>query len=223
VGRDAVEWPPSKPPKLALLSRARVEGRKKGRMTDREILLDLFSKLARMVHRTLEGVSREQLGWQPDEEANSIAVTVWHFSRAFDVFRVRFFEDQPPEEELWRARGWAAQTHYDPRGVGRGGLGNLVDYTRAEVDAVPILSVDDLLAYFDQVYEALYAYISSVPTEALYQSAIGRPDKPLTTYEWLRNLLADSYGHVGEVKAIKAMWERRTSPGTGTGALWDRG
>ena len=183
-------------------------------MTDREILLDLLSKLARMVHRTLEGLSLEQLRWQPDEEANNIAVTVWHFSRGFDVCKVRFFENQPAEEELWHRRGWAARTHYDPRGVGWGGYGNLVDYTRAEVDAVPILSAVDLLTYFDQVYEALYAYVSSVPTKALYQLAIGRPAGALTTYEWLRNLLVDSYGHVGEIKAIKAMWDRRTSQGS---------
>lgn len=77
-------------------------------------------------------------------------MTVWHISRAFDLFKVRFFENRAPKEELWHTCGWAAKTGYDPRGIGRRGFGNLVGYTQEEVEAVPILSAGDLLAYFDQ-------------------------------------------------------------------------
>ena len=183
-------------------------------MTDTEILLDLLNTLAGMVHGVLEGMPLGQLRWQPDEQANNIAVTLWHISRSFDVFRVRFFEAQPAEEELWHVRGWAARMHYDPRGIGWRGFGNLARYTKEEVDAVPELSVEELLVYFDQVHEAMVAYISGARHTVLYQRAIGFSRFSLTVYNWLRNLLVDSYGHVGEIKAIKAMWERRTSQGS---------
>jgi hypothetical protein len=178
-------------------------------MTDKEVLLDLFQNLANALRWTIKDLSLDALRWQPDEEANNIAVTVWHISRAFDLFRVRLFESQPPEQELWHTRGWAARTGYDPRGIGGHGFGNLYGYTREEVAAVPILPADDLLAYFDQVYEAMVAYLGDVPAEALYQPAAGWPDKGYTVYTWLRNLLADGHEHLGEIKAIKAMWERR--------------
>ena len=178
-------------------------------MTDKDILLDLFHNLAKVVHRTLKGMSLDALRWQPDDEANNIAVTAWHFSRAFDVFKVRILENQPQEAELWHTRGWTARTGYDPRGIGWGGFGNLGGYTQAEVEAVPILSADELLTYFDQAYEALVAYVSDLPAGALHQPAAGWPDASQTAYEWLRNLLVDSHEHMGEIKAIKAMWERR--------------
>ena len=178
-------------------------------MTDQEILLDLLLRLTEDVHWTLDGMSLEALRWQPDGEANNIAVTVWHFSRAFDVFKTRLFENGPPEAELWYACGWAVKTGYHPRGIGWGGFGNLAGYTRAEVDAVPILSADELLAYFDQVYEALHSYLGHLSSEALYQPAVGWPDEPQTVYEWLKNLLVDSQEHLGEIKAIKALWDRR--------------
>ena len=180
-------------------------------MTDKEVWLDLFSHLAEMVHWTLEDVSTEALRWQPDQEANNIAVTVWHFSRAFDVFKVRIFENQPATAELWHQAGWTAQTGYDPQGIGWGGFGNLAGYTQAEVKAVPMLSVDKLLTYFDQVSEALDRYLRQLPSEALYQPAAGWPQDPEPIYEWLRNLLADSHGHLGEIRAIRAMWARRNT------------
>lgn len=178
-------------------------------MTDKEMLLDLFAHLADMVHWTLEDLSPEVMRWQPDEEANNIAVTVWHVSRAFDIFKARLFENGPVEAEVWHQRGWAAQTGYDPQGIGWGGFGNLVDYTRPEVEAVPILPVDQALLYFDQVYEALYTYLNQLPAEGLHQPAAGWPGEPGAIYEWLKNLLADSHGHLGEIRAIKAMWERQ--------------
>jgi hypothetical protein len=178
-------------------------------MTDKELLLGLFQTLSEALHRTLQDLPLDVLRWQPDEEANNIAVTVWHISRAFDLFKVRFFENLPPEEELWHTRGWAAKTGYDPRGIGRRELGNLVGYTQEEVKAVPILSAEDLLAYFDQVYEAMVDYLHALPAEALYQSAIGSPIKEHTIHRWLRNLLVDGFAHWGEIKAILHMWERK--------------
>jgi hypothetical protein len=178
-------------------------------MTDKELLLDLFQTLADALRLTIKDLSIDALRWQPDEEANNIAVTVWHISRALDLFKVCFFENRAPEEELWYTRGWAAKTGYDPKGIGRRGFGNLVGYTQEEVKAVPILSADDLLAYFDQVYEAMVAYLHALPAEALYQPAAGSPVEEFTTYNWLRNLLVDGLAHWGEIKAIEHMWERR--------------
>ena len=178
-------------------------------MTDKELLLDLYQTLADALHRTIQDLPFGTLHWQPDKEANNIAVTVWHISRAFDLFKVRFFENRAPEEELWHTRGWVAKTGYDPRGIGGRGFGNLYGYTQEEVEAVPILSADDLLAYFDQVHEAMITYLSNLPAEALYRPAAGSPVEEFTMYDWLRNLLVDGLAHWGEIKAIKAMWERR--------------
>lgn len=178
-------------------------------MTDKELLLDLYQTFAEALRRTIKDLSFDALRWQPDQEANNIAVTVWHISRAFDLFKVRFFENRAPEEELWHTRGWVVKTGYDPRGIGRRELGNLVGYTQEEVEAVPILPVDNLLAYFDQAYEAMVAYLRDLPAEALYQPAAGSPVEEFTVYNWLRNLLVDGFAHWGEIKAILHMWERR--------------
>ena len=66
-------------------------------MTNKELLLDLYQTLADALRRAIQDLPLDILRWQPDEEANNIAVTVWHISRAFDLFKVRFFENRVPE------------------------------------------------------------------------------------------------------------------------------
>lgn len=157
-------------------------------------------------------MSHDALAWQPDAEANNIAVTVWHISRALDLLTVRLLENRPALEEAWFTRHWVERTGYNPRGLGWNGFGNLTGYTQADVSAVPLLSADDLLAYFDQVVDALMTYLRAMPTMELYQPAAGWPQSPQPiAYEVIKNFLMDGIGHVGEIRALKAMWERRSS------------
>ena len=118
-------------------------------MTDQEVLLDLLDTFGQGVQHTVGGMSLDCLRWRPDDEANNIAVTLWHVSRALDLLKVRVLEGRAPEDELWQINGWATQTGYDPRGIGWSGAGNLSGYTQDEVAAVPILPADQLLAYFE--------------------------------------------------------------------------
>jgi len=176
-------------------------------MRDVEILTDLIEKLGDDVRAEIGELSQEELDWQPDPEANSIGVTVWHFSRWLDVLAERALADQPAEQELWHTRGWAARTGYDPRGAGYEGLGVLTGYTLAEVAAVPHLPTGDLLEYLGQVCAALRERLLALPEGGLYQPAPGLGSRR-TPYKWVRSILMGCFGHVGEIEALKAMRER---------------
>ena len=181
-------------------------------MTDKEILLDLIDFLADNLHQTIGDLSPEVLAWQPDSEANNIAVTVWHIGRLLDYLSERLLENRPAEAELWLTRGWCARTGYDPRGIGWNSTGALIGYSRAEVDDVPVLPADELLAYVDQAHEAVSATLKGFPANALYQLAPGCPDEAWTAYEWIRICLMNAFEHLGEIKAFVAMWERKARP-----------
>jgi len=177
-------------------------------MNDKDVLLDLINRFSDWVHWVMDEVTPGALCWQPDQEANNIAVTMWHISRSFDLFKVRLMENRPVEEEQWFTKGWASKTGYDPRGKGSYEFGNLAGYTRAEVEEVPILPVKELLQYFDEVSDALQKYLRTIPSDSLHEIAPGCPAEPRTVYELIRGLLMDSLGHLGEIRAIKAMKER---------------
>lgn len=187
-------------------------------MTDQDVLLDLLHTFAAALRRSIAGLSLPALSWQPDPDANNIAVTVWHISRALDLLTVRLLEQHRADHELWFTQGWAAATHYDPRGLGWSGFGNLSGYTREEVAAVPVLTAEQLLIYFDQAVDALSRHVLTMPPAQLQQVAGGWPQQPQpTTYEVIRNFLLDGVGHLGEVRAIHAMWQRRLPPNGANG------
>jgi len=186
-------------------------------MNYQDVLIDMLQHFALGLHRTIADLPQEALQWQPDSEANNIAVTVWHVCRALDVLKVKILENLPDQEQLWYARGWAARTNYDPAGLGVGGFGNLAGYTLEQVKQVPILSAGESLEYFDQVYEALNDYLTNLKTEALEQPPPGWPGTsgpaPDQAYDVLLMFLLDNREHLGEIKCIKAMWNRRwTNP-----------
>jgi hypothetical protein len=57
-------------------------------MNDVELIADLVAYLAQSVRDEIERLSQAELMWQPDAEGNSIAITVWHFSRWLDLLTV---------------------------------------------------------------------------------------------------------------------------------------
>jgi len=176
-------------------------------MTGLEVLADLVAALVEGIHQAMTGLSPEELTWRPDAQANSIGVTVWHCSRGLDVLNVRFLEQQPAEAEQWHTQGWAKKTGYDPRGIGSGGLGMLSGYTQEEVAAIPVLPAAELLAYLDQVSEALRQHLGSMPEAALAQPsrvAGGRH----TAYQLIKEIVLGCVGHLGEIEALKAMQNR---------------
>jgi DinB family protein len=177
-------------------------------MRDVEILADLVEKLAQDVRSEIADLSPDELSWQPDPEANSIGMTVWHFSRWLDVLAVQGLENRPAEDELWHAHGWAARTGYDPRGIGYRGLGVITGYSLAEVSAVPKLPAAALLDYLDQVCGALRGGLLALPSEALYQPLPGLGGRR-TVYEQTKAILMGCFGHVGKIEALKAMHARQ--------------
>lgn len=177
-------------------------------MTDLEVLIDWLADLAQQFHQEVEALSDEELAWQPDAEANTIGVTVWHVGRWLDVLAHRVLRAGPAEDELWHTRGWRDQTHYDPRGLGYQGLGAITDYTLAEAKAIPLLAARELLAYFDQSCEALRHVLLTLSPEALHQPAPGLGGKH-SIYKWVKVEWQGFFGHVGEIQAIRAMYARQ--------------
>ena len=179
-------------------------------MKDVDLLLDLFERQVNWFHRDIPQMSPDLWVWRPDPEANSIALTMWHLSRIMDWLMTHALADLPASTERWHTSGWTSRTGYDPTGLGWEKMGILSDYTQEEVAAVPILTQDEMLVYFNESYTLLKAYLQALPKNGLDQLAPGMDDKR-TVYFWCQLSLVDLMQHWGEILAIQAMWERQNS------------
>jgi len=179
-------------------------------MQGKDLLLDLLEDNTKRIHQLVDETTDECLHWQPDPDANSIAVTLWHASRAFDVFMTLHIKDQPREKEVWIQSGWAEKSGYDPHGLGTNGWGMLTGYSLDEMRQIPRFGKEVLRGYYDEMVDVIQTYVEETNEDELAQPAPGFEGKR-TKFYWVRHPLFDLTRHVGEMLALKAMWERQQS------------
>ena len=177
-------------------------------MQGKDLLLDLLEDNTKRVHQLLDEITDDCLHWQPNPDANSIAVTFWHVSRVFDVFMTQHIKDEPNEKEIWVQSGWAQKTDYDPRGLGVNGWGMLTGYSLDEMQQIPRFGKEILRGYYDEMVDVIQTYLENTSEEELAQSAPGF-ERKRTKFYWVRHPLYDLTRHVGEMLALKSMWERQ--------------
>lgn len=179
-------------------------------MNSQEILLDLLQTYKDGVDSVLKDIPVEALTFQPDPEANHIAVTMWHLGRVLDMVVVMRIQNKLIDDEQWFANGWMNNTGYDPRGKGSRGLGVLIGFSVEEMLQVPVLSLDDMKKYFEETHSALVDIVKDLSPERLAEKAPGG-DPQRSYYEWVKICLSDGIRHTGEMLAIKSMWERKNN------------
>lgn len=91
-----------------------------GELSPNDVVIDYLDDNLRRLKRDLSNVDTTG---QPDEHANSIAITLWHMGRILDVFLTQHILGMHSKHELWITGGWALKTGYDPRGLGTDGWG----------------------------------------------------------------------------------------------------
>ena len=183
-----------------------------GELSANEVMIDYLDDTQRRLKRNMAGVDHDALHWAPDPGANSIAVTLWHMGRLFDLFLTQQVKGEPSGRECWIHNGWAAETNYDPRGLGRDGWGSVNGYTLDEVASIPRFTKDQLLSYLDEVYEAVRSYVRATSMAELAEPTPGF-DERYTKYQVLSMALLDNVRHLGEVRTLKAMRERLCAQG----------
>lgn len=176
-------------------------------MNANDVLIDILEDNRRRLHRLLNTLPEECLSWKPEEDANSIAVTIWHMARIFDVFLTLQTQGCPPDEENWFRHGWAEQIGYDPRSLGLNGWGMLTGYTQSEVAAIPPLTRKLIVGYLNDVYDSVKELLENTPIENLQMPGAGFDGK-YTKYQCIQMPLLDNVRHLGELFAIKASWDR---------------
>ena len=177
-------------------------------MNAKDILLDLLQSYKEGIDYVFKDLPDDALTFQPDPEANHIAVTMWHISRIMDMMVVMRIQNKPIDDEQWFVNGWVDKTSYDPRGKGSRGLGVLIGYSVEEMLAVPVMSREDILKYFNDTLSALTEVVNSLTSAQLGEKAPGG-DPQRTYYEWVKICLSDGIRHTGEMLAIRSMCERK--------------
>ncbi len=110
----------------------------------KDLLIDSYGAVSKTVERALDGLTREDVNWQPRPDCNSIGWTAWHLTRALDELISSITE----EEQLWIKDKWHAKFNRlpDPSDDGYG-------HSPEQVAAFKCPEVKTLLKYHQAVLE----------------------------------------------------------------------
>ena len=175
-------------------------------------LSELVSRLQRGTLARLKRIPADALYWQPHRESNSIGITIWHYTRWWDLFGTVTLIDGAIGDQHWIRDGWLERTGYDPRGKPPDGLGLITDYTVEQMLAVPQLSSDDLAAYHQASTDSALAAIAREDQTSLTRMlSIGEGDSGGTRYQQILGLALGSHRHLGEIDALASLHARQTA------------
>ena len=168
-------------------------------MTSTDLLTDAFGRIREAVHQAVDGLSREDLGFRVDEDANSIAWLVWHLTRIQDDH----IADVAEVEQVWTAGGWV-----DRFALPLDRLDHGYGHSAKQVGAVQA-DAELLTAYHDAVYEQTLRFLEGISDSDLPRIVDTRWDPPVTLAVRLVSVISDDLQHAGQAAFIRGIAGRR--------------
>jgi uncharacterized damage-inducible protein DinB len=168
--------------------------------TSAELLVDGFSRIHGIVHRTVDGLDEEHLTARLDPDANTIAWLVWHLTRVQDDH----VADLAGTEQVWTKDGWADRfgLPFEPGTIGYG-------QSSADVGQVRGVSAEQLAGYHDAVHDASVRYVQGLADAELDRVVDTRWDPPVTVAVRLVSVLSDDLQHAGQAAFVRGVLDRR--------------
>jgi len=161
-----------------------------------EMLSGAYGGILRALEYTLEGLTVEDINWQPKPDCNSIGWLVWHPTR----FQDQQISDFMGEEQLWIKDGWYKKwgRKADPKENG-GGMkpADLAKFKSPDAKTV--------LGYFKAVLERSQKYFPTLKKADL-DKVMDIPFKPPPTVGMmLIIILSDSLQHAGQASYVRGL------------------
>lgn len=119
--------------------------------------LGILNSLQEVLTKALDGLSPEELAYQPDKESNSIGFIFWHQIRAEDMMIIATLMEN---QEEWETGKWAVRMGFDEdfRDNGWG-------YTAEQLSSFTVPKLEELIAYGKAVRAETKKYISGLSQE----------------------------------------------------------
>ena len=110
----------------------------------KDLMTESYGSALRVLERALDGLTQEDLNWQPRPDCNSIGWTTWHLTRALDGL----MSSTTKEEELWVKDGWYSKFNRPPDATDSG-----FGHSPEQVAEFKCPDIDTLLNYHRAVLE----------------------------------------------------------------------
>ena len=166
-------------------------------MTINEFITDALEKENGFLMDALDGLTSEELAWQPAPDANSIGWILWHMVRVEDMW-IQFFAQF--QTELWETEGWHEKFGLPTRDNGFG-------HTAEQVNNFPGVDLEQFLQYRAAVRASTLAYLDTLNPDDM--ATVPRERRPeMSLGAMFRQIIGEMYQHVGHIAYLRGLQGR---------------
>jgi hypothetical protein len=162
-----------------------------------DLLADCYGRVLEFLENVLEGLTEDELNWQPSQDCNSIGWLTWHLTRQHDAQVASLIG----EDQLWINDGWHAKFGRapDPQDIGFG-------HTLEQVTAFKSPDIQTFLDYHSAVLERSKKYFLTLSQTDLDRKLDEPWFQPLPTVGVrLNSILEDSLLHAGQAAYVRGL------------------
>ena len=153
---------------------------------------ECFDKL----NRALDGLSDDELRWQPTLHANSIDWMVWHMARVEDNLVNVVLQNHDP---IWERDGWGERLAMHYAGAGAG-------MTMEDIRAMGQIDVPKVMEYYRSVRDNTSDYFENTMREDDLSRVIEHTNfRGWTGAQILGRLLCEEAEHLGQIEYLRGM------------------
>ena len=161
----------------------------------KELMLDIFARLAGELELVLDGLTPEDLNTLPKPDTNSIGWLIWHATRSQDRMNADLFG----EDQLWVSEKWHLKFNRPPDQRDTG-----VGHTSEQVAAFRALDSKTLLDYYHAVSKRSRDYIDTRLTEEDLSRQVWSPTLESTsTVEGRLIGVIYNFAHIGQAGYVR--------------------
>jgi len=162
-----------------------------------DFALYAFSDARAYLMKALDGLTDDELLWQPQPGANHIAFILWHMFREEDRFFQYKLQGAP---QVWEEGRWYERLNlpHDPQDVGFG-------WTAEQVAAFPHIRLSDLLAYGEAVRARTLDYLQNVKPAKMDDIVESDVFGDTSVGNRIRHRIVGRAGHTGQIDYIRGL------------------
>ena len=159
--------------------------------------LGILTSLQETLTRALDGLTTEELAYQPDKESNSIGFILWHQIRAEDMMVIATLAGK---QEEWETGKWATRMGFDDDFKDNGW-----GYTADQISSFAVPKLEELVSYGKAVRSETVKYISGLTPEDFDEVKTAMfGDMPVSNLlTMLINELALHIGHITYIRGLQ--------------------
>lgn len=159
-----------------------------------DFIADALARESEFLLAALDGLTPDELAWQPDPDANSIGWMLWHMVRVEDMW-IQFFAQF--QTEIWERDGWNVKFGLPIRDNGFG-------HTAEQVANFPRIDLAEFLQYRAAVRQAMLDYLSTLSPDDM--NTVPRERRPeMSLGAIFRQIIGELYQHTGQIAYLRGL------------------